>query len=81
VTPPIGVADLGSTYVSGSFYVCAGNGVDPDWRETVNSPTVKAGSGLGSDYQWDMWGFPRGAQWDMGATQMPAFARGTPKHF
>jgi len=57
-------------YVAGSFYVCAGNGVEADFRPTVNSPVVDKGKTLDAEYQYDLMGINQnsfGAKWEMGA--------------
>ena len=57
-------------YVTGSYYVCAGNGVEADFRPTVNSPVRDAGANLGAEYQYDLMGINQnsfGTGWEMGA--------------
>lgn len=84
--PPIGVGDAGVSYVSGSFYACPGNGLDPDWRETINSPTVSKGATLGSQWLYDLNGVPHTAglcafgacAWDIGAYQISPMGKGIP---
>lgn len=59
-----------SGYVTGSYYVCPGNGKEADFRPTTNSPTRTAGANLGSAFQMDIMGVNRdamGSQWDIGA--------------
>jgi hypothetical protein len=59
-----------SGYVSGSYYVCASNGTEPDFRPTVNSPVKDAGANLGAEYQYDLLGINQnlyGAGWEIGA--------------
>jgi hypothetical protein len=55
-------------YVAGSYYVCAGSGVDADFRPTVNSPVRDTGANLGAEY--DLMGINQnsfGTGWEMGA--------------
>jgi hypothetical protein len=66
-TPPVGVGDTGSSYVARSFYTCPGTGLEADWRPTVNSPTNGWGADLGSPWNTDILGNPRGSSWDIGA--------------
>jgi len=82
LVPPIGVGDKGSTYVSGSFYVCAGYRNDVDWRPTVNSPTWNAGQNLSVSAWYDLWGVrrPDSGAWDIGAFQHVPMGQGTPQH-
>ena len=57
-------------YVAGSYYVCAGNGVEADFRPTVNSPVRDSGANLGAEYQYDLMGINQnsfGPGWEMGA--------------
>ena len=57
-------------YVAGSYYVCASNGVEADFRPTVNSPVRDTGVNLGVEYQYDLMGINQnsfGAGWEMGA--------------
>ncbi len=57
-------------YVSGSYYVCAGSGVEADFRPTVNSPVRDAGANLGAEYQYDLMGINQnsyGSGWEIGA--------------
>jgi hypothetical protein len=57
-------------YVAGSFYVCAGNGIEADFRPTMNSPVKDAGVNLGVEYQYDLLGINQnlfGTGWEIGA--------------
>jgi len=57
-------------YVAGSYYVCPGNGVEADFRPTVNSPVVDKGKALDAEYQYDLMGINQnsfGTKWEMGA--------------
>jgi hypothetical protein len=57
-------------YVAGSFRVCGSNGVEADFRPTVNSPVRDAGINLGSEYQYDLQGINQnlfGSGWEIGA--------------
>jgi hypothetical protein len=57
-------------YVPGSYFVCGGNGVEADFRPTVNSPIRDAGLNLGSEYQYDLMGINQNAYgpgWEIGA--------------
>jgi hypothetical protein len=57
-------------YVAGSYFVCGGNGVEADFRPTVNSPIRDAGLNLGSEYQYDLMGINQNAYgpgWEIGA--------------
>jgi hypothetical protein len=59
-----------SGYVAGSYYVCPSNGVEADFRPTVNSPVKDAGVNLGAEYQYDLMGINQnsfGTGWEMGA--------------
>jgi hypothetical protein len=59
-----------SGYVAGSFYVCGSNGVEADFRPTVNSPVRDAGANLGDEFRFDLMGIDQnafGAGWEMGA--------------
>jgi len=59
-----------ATYVPGSYYVCPGNGIDADFRPTVNSPVRDAGVNLGAEYQYDLMGINQnsfGTGWEIGA--------------
>jgi hypothetical protein len=59
-----------SGYMAGSYYVCAGSGVEADFRPTVNSPVRDAGANLGAEYQYDLMGINQnsfGTGWEMGA--------------
>jgi hypothetical protein len=57
-------------YVAGSYYVCSSNGVEADFRPTVNSPVRDAGANLGAEFRFDLMGVDQnafGAGWEMGA--------------
>jgi len=57
-------------YVAGSYYVCPSNGVEADFRPTVNSPVRDAGINLGVEYQYDLMGINQnlfGTGWEIGA--------------
>jgi hypothetical protein len=59
-----------SGYVTGSYYVCPSNGVEADFRPTVNSPVKDTGVNLGAEYQFDLMGINQnlyGAGWEIGA--------------
>lgn len=59
-----------SGYVAGSYFVCASNGVEADFRPTVNSPVRDAGVNLGAEYQFDLLGINQsayGTGWEIGA--------------
>jgi hypothetical protein len=62
--------EVPSGYVAGSFYVCAGNGNEADFRPTMNSPVRDAGANLGTEYQYDLLGINQnsfGLGWEIGA--------------
>jgi hypothetical protein len=57
-------------YVAGSYYVCPSNGVEADFRPTVNSPVRDAGANLGAEYEYDLMGINQnlfGSGWEIGA--------------
>ena len=57
-------------YVAGSYYACPSNGVEADFRPTVNSPVRDAGMNLGTEYQYDLLGINQngfGNGWEIGA--------------
>jgi len=57
-------------YVAGSYYVCASNGVEADFRPTVNSPVRDAGVNLGAEFRYDLMGIDQdafGSGWEIGA--------------
>jgi hypothetical protein len=57
-------------YVHGSYYVCPSNGLEADFRPTVNSPVRDAGANLGAEYQYDLLGINQnsfGSGWEIGA--------------
>jgi hypothetical protein len=57
-------------YVAGSYYVCPGNGVEADFRPTVNSPVRDTGANLGTEFQYDLMGINQnsfGPGWEIGA--------------
>jgi len=57
-------------YVAGSYYACPSNGVEADFRPTVNSPVRDAGMNLGTEYQYDLLGINQngfGSGWEIGA--------------
>ena len=58
------------TYVAGSYYVCPSNGVEADFRPTVNSPVRDAGAKLADEFRFDLMGVDQnayGSGWEMGA--------------
>jgi hypothetical protein len=62
--------EVPSGYAAGSFYVCAGNGKEADFRPTMNSPVKDAGANLGTEYQYDLLGVNQnawGSGWEIGA--------------
>lgn len=80
VPPIVSALDKGPGYVAGSFYTCPSTGVEADWRETANSPTLGTGtSAPGANYQYDLMGNLR-STWDMGAYQYVPMSLGTVKH-
>lgn len=59
-----------SGYVARSYFVCASNGVEADFRPTVNSPVRDAGANLGAEFRFDLMGIDQnafGSGWEMGA--------------
>jgi len=57
-------------YVAGSYHACPSNGVEADFRPTVNSPVRDAGMNLGTEYQYDLLGINQngfGSGWEIGA--------------
>ncbi len=57
-------------YVPGSYFACAGNGREADFRPTVNSPVRDAGENLGAEFQYDLLGIDQnsfGSSWEIGA--------------